>query len=107
MSLCSGVPTLDDSSGSALQADDPHQRSAWIQASLTIVPDADACTVPDVDVWPLLILSHKDPNEEALELATPTDPVVELLKQGAGKSFDWGKMFFLNHSGVFFLFVSM
>lgn len=29
----------------------------------------------------------KDPNEEALELATPTDPVVELLKQGAGKEF--------------------
>lgn len=26
-----------------------------------------------------------DPNEEALELATPTDPVVELLKQGAGE----------------------
>lgn len=31
------------------------------------------------------ILSLTDPNEEALELATPTDPVVELLKQGAGK----------------------
>lgn len=29
--------------------------------------------------------SLSDPNEEALELATPTDPVVELLKQGAGK----------------------
>lgn len=28
----------------------------------------------------------KDPNEEALELATPTDPVVELLKQSAGKN---------------------
>lgn len=26
-----------------------------------------------------------DPNEEALELATPTDTVVELLKQGAGE----------------------
>lgn len=25
-----------------------------------------------------------DPNEEALELARPTDPVLELLKQGAG-----------------------
>lgn len=30
-------------------------------------------------------LSVVDPNEEALELATPTDPVVELLKQGAGE----------------------
>lgn len=30
-------------------------------------------------------LSLVDPNEEALELATPTDPVVELLKQGAGE----------------------
>lgn len=29
--------------------------------------------------------STTDPNEEALELATPTDPVVELLKQGAGE----------------------
>lgn len=28
LSFCSGVPTLDDSAGSALQADDPHQRSA-------------------------------------------------------------------------------
>ena len=32
-------------------------------------------------------VSLKDPNEEALELATPTDPVVELLKQGAGKNY--------------------
>ncbi|MEQ2233180.1 hypothetical protein ILYODFUR_019305 [Ilyodon furcidens] len=32
-----------------------------------------------------LMIPTKDPNEEALELATPTDPVVELLKQGAGK----------------------
>lgn len=30
-------------------------------------------------------LSLVDPNEEALELATPTDSVVELLKQGAGE----------------------
>lgn len=30
-------------------------------------------------------LSLIDPNEEALELATPTDSVVELLKQGAGE----------------------
>nr|XP_046237668.1 tensin isoform X2 [Scatophagus argus] len=30
-----------------------------------------------------LMIPTKDPNEEALELATPTDPVVELLKQGA------------------------
>ncbi|XP_061686587.1 tensin-1 isoform X1 [Syngnathoides biaculeatus] len=29
-----------------------------------------------------LMIPTKDPNEEALELATPTDPVVELLKQG-------------------------
>lgn len=34
------------------------------------------------------ILSLSDPNEEALELATPTDPVVELLKQGAGERED-------------------
>lgn len=32
-----------------------------------------------------ILLYFTDPNEEALELATPTDPVVELLKQGAGK----------------------
>uniref|UniRef100_UPI003AAFDEEC tensin-1 n=1 Tax=Centroberyx gerrardi TaxID=166262 RepID=UPI003AAFDEEC len=32
-----------------------------------------------------LMIPTKDPNEEALELATPTDPVVELLKQGAGQ----------------------
>lgn len=31
------------------------------------------------------LLSSADPNEEALELVTPTDPVVELLKQGAGE----------------------
>lgn len=31
------------------------------------------------------LISLTDPNEEALELATPTDPVVELLKQGAGE----------------------
>ncbi|CAL9698376.1 unnamed protein product [Knipowitschia caucasica] len=30
-----------------------------------------------------LMIPTKDPNEEALELATPTDPVVEILKQGA------------------------
>ncbi|XP_007567641.1 tensin isoform X4 [Poecilia formosa] len=30
-----------------------------------------------------LMIPTKDPNEEALELATPTDQVVELLKQGA------------------------
>ncbi|CAN9498121.1 unnamed protein product [Ophioblennius macclurei] len=30
-----------------------------------------------------LMIPTKDPNEEALELVTPTDPVVELLKQGA------------------------
>uniref|UniRef100_A0A669BWN3 Tensin 1 n=1 Tax=Oreochromis niloticus TaxID=8128 RepID=A0A669BWN3_ORENI len=30
-----------------------------------------------------LMIPTKDPNEEALELTTPTDPVVELLKQGA------------------------
>uniref|UniRef100_A0A8C6KKG1 Tensin 1 n=1 Tax=Nothobranchius furzeri TaxID=105023 RepID=A0A8C6KKG1_NOTFU len=30
-----------------------------------------------------LMIPTKDPNEEALELATPTDTVVELLKQGA------------------------
>ncbi|XP_068446571.1 tensin-1 isoform X5 [Clinocottus analis] len=30
-----------------------------------------------------LMIPAKDPNEEALELATPTDPSVELLKQGA------------------------
>ncbi|XP_029942385.1 tensin-like isoform X2 [Salarias fasciatus] len=30
-----------------------------------------------------LMIPTKDPNEEALELATPTDPVLELLKQGA------------------------
>uniref|UniRef100_A0A8D3DHR3 Tensin 1 n=1 Tax=Scophthalmus maximus TaxID=52904 RepID=A0A8D3DHR3_SCOMX len=30
-----------------------------------------------------LMIPTKDPNEEALELATPTDPVVELIKQGA------------------------
>uniref|UniRef100_H3CSD8 Tensin 1 n=1 Tax=Tetraodon nigroviridis TaxID=99883 RepID=H3CSD8_TETNG len=30
-----------------------------------------------------LMIPTKDPNEEALELATPTDSVVELLKQGA------------------------
>ncbi|XP_063733769.1 tensin-1 isoform X12 [Eleginops maclovinus] len=30
-----------------------------------------------------LMIPTKDPNEEALELATPTDPMVELLKQGA------------------------
>ncbi|XP_071320250.1 tensin-1 isoform X6 [Trachinotus anak] len=30
-----------------------------------------------------LMIPTKDPNEEALELATPTDPVVELLKHGA------------------------
>ncbi|XP_037618110.1 tensin isoform X3 [Sebastes umbrosus] len=30
-----------------------------------------------------LMIPAKDPNEEALELATPTDPLVELLKQGA------------------------
>uniref|UniRef100_A0A7N6BGE4 Tensin 1 n=1 Tax=Anabas testudineus TaxID=64144 RepID=A0A7N6BGE4_ANATE len=30
-----------------------------------------------------LMIPTKDPNEEALELATPTDPVAELLKQGA------------------------
>ncbi|XP_038136881.1 tensin isoform X5 [Cyprinodon tularosa] len=30
-----------------------------------------------------LMIPTKDPNEEALELATPTDPVVELLKQSA------------------------
>uniref|UniRef100_A0A8C5NBS8 Tensin-like n=1 Tax=Gouania willdenowi TaxID=441366 RepID=A0A8C5NBS8_GOUWI len=30
-----------------------------------------------------LMIPTKDPNKEALELATPTDPVVELLKQGA------------------------
>ncbi|XP_047432300.1 tensin isoform X4 [Mugil cephalus] len=30
-----------------------------------------------------LMIPTKDPNEEALELATPTDAVVELLKQGA------------------------
>uniref|UniRef100_A0A3P9IKY8 Tensin 1 n=1 Tax=Oryzias latipes TaxID=8090 RepID=A0A3P9IKY8_ORYLA len=30
-----------------------------------------------------LMIPTKDPNEEALELATPTDPVVELLKQEA------------------------
>ncbi|XP_027866673.1 tensin isoform X2 [Xiphophorus couchianus] len=30
-----------------------------------------------------LMIPTKDPNEEALELATPTDPAVELLKQGA------------------------
>ncbi|XP_017282378.1 tensin isoform X2 [Kryptolebias marmoratus] len=29
-----------------------------------------------------LMIPTKDPNEEALELATPTDPVVDLLKQG-------------------------
>ncbi|XP_051797848.1 tensin-1 isoform X5 [Acanthochromis polyacanthus] len=29
-----------------------------------------------------LMIPTKDPNKEALELATPTDPVVELLKQG-------------------------
>uniref|UniRef100_A0A3Q2E5K4 SH2 domain-containing protein n=1 Tax=Cyprinodon variegatus TaxID=28743 RepID=A0A3Q2E5K4_CYPVA len=33
-----------------------------------------------------LMIPTKDPNEEALELATPTDPVVELLKQSAGKN---------------------
>ncbi|XP_041834931.1 tensin isoform X2 [Melanotaenia boesemani] len=33
-----------------------------------------------------LMIPTKDPNEEALELATPTDPVVELLKQGAVQS---------------------
>uniref|UniRef100_G3PML0 Tensin 1 n=1 Tax=Gasterosteus aculeatus aculeatus TaxID=481459 RepID=G3PML0_GASAC len=32
-----------------------------------------------------LMIPAKDPNEEALELVTPTDAVVELLKQGAGK----------------------
>lgn len=37
--------------------------------------------------------SDADPNEEALELATPTDPVVELLKQGAGEwEVNCGKM---------------
>ncbi|KAM8873330.1 tensin-1 isoform 1-T1 [Synchiropus picturatus] len=30
-----------------------------------------------------LMIPTKDPNEEAQELATPTDPVLELLKQGA------------------------
>ncbi|XP_029941599.1 tensin-like [Salarias fasciatus] len=30
-----------------------------------------------------LMIPTKDPNEEALQLATPTDPVLELLKQGA------------------------
>ncbi|XP_034034194.1 tensin [Thalassophryne amazonica] len=30
-----------------------------------------------------LMIPTKDPNEEALELATPTDVVIELLKQGA------------------------
>ncbi|XP_029941598.1 tensin-like [Salarias fasciatus] len=30
-----------------------------------------------------LMIPTKDPNEEALELATPTDPVLELVKQGA------------------------
>ncbi|KAM6893732.1 tensin-1 [Xenentodon cancila] len=30
-----------------------------------------------------LMIPTKDPNEEALELATPTDPVLELIKQGA------------------------
>ncbi|XP_039997962.1 tensin isoform X2 [Xiphias gladius] len=30
-----------------------------------------------------LMIPTKDPNEEALELATPSDPVAELLKQGA------------------------
>ncbi|KAM4601702.1 tensin-1-like [Polymixia lowei] len=30
-----------------------------------------------------LMIPTKDPNEEALELATPTDPVAELMKQGA------------------------
>ncbi|XP_058468322.1 tensin-1 isoform X4 [Solea solea] len=30
-----------------------------------------------------LMIPTKDPNEEALELVTPTDPVVELIKQGA------------------------
>ncbi|XP_056286817.1 tensin-1 isoform X4 [Pseudoliparis swirei] len=30
-----------------------------------------------------LMIPAKDPNEEALELATPTDPLAELLKQGA------------------------
>lgn len=34
-------------------------------------------------LFPSLLLA--DPNEEALELATPTDSVVELLKQGAGE----------------------
>ncbi|KAF7230106.1 tensin-like [Nothobranchius furzeri] len=33
-----------------------------------------------------LMIPTKDPNEEALELATPTDTVVELLKQGAAVS---------------------
>ncbi|XP_076011332.1 tensin-1 isoform X1 [Genypterus blacodes] len=30
-----------------------------------------------------LMIPTKDPNEEAMELVTPTDPVLELLKQGA------------------------
>ncbi|XP_065807840.1 tensin-1 isoform X4 [Labrus bergylta] len=30
-----------------------------------------------------LMIPAKDPNDEALELATPTDPVVDFLKQGA------------------------
>uniref|UniRef100_A0A3Q2YJS0 SH2 domain-containing protein n=1 Tax=Hippocampus comes TaxID=109280 RepID=A0A3Q2YJS0_HIPCM len=33
-----------------------------------------------------LMIPTKDPNEEALELATPTDPVLELLKQGTASN---------------------
>lgn len=32
-----------------------------------------------------LMIPSKDPNEEALELDTPTDTVAELVKQGAGE----------------------
>lgn len=48
----------------------------------------------------LLYSVSPDPNEEALELTTPTDPVVELLKQGAGKCHwslpeeKWDKLWF-------------
>ncbi|XP_029941601.1 tensin-like [Salarias fasciatus] len=33
-----------------------------------------------------LMIPTKDPNEEALQLATPTDPVLELVKQGAASN---------------------
>lgn len=92
LSFRSGVPALDDSAGSALQADDPRQRSAAPshppQRHCNFLSRSSVCLRLTQTILPTRLYSDPsltDPNEEALELVTPTDAVVELLKQGAGK----------------------